>query len=380
MTILTNTKALIDASNRLKSAKTITVDTEFMRESTYWPKLCLIQAATETEVFVIDPLAPDLDLTPFLEVMRDESVLKVFHASRQDIEIFCQLGAIPKPVFDTQIAAMALGFGDQVAYDQLVRQLLKLEVDKGSRFTDWSHRPLSAQQIHYAEGDVTHLMSLYPLLYEKLVTKGRLSWVMPEFDALQDESLYKVDPEHAYKRLKPRKFSVKYLAVFKEIAAWRERTAQNRDQPRSRIIKDEAIDELATQCPQTPAEFDRLRSVPKGFGASKMGVELSDVIKRTLSQPDHYAPPVLKPQSLPQIPTSVVEMLKVLLRICCDEQGVAPKLLASVSDLEKMALDDMADIPALSGWRFELFGRDALRLKNGELALRLKNGRVELTP
>lgn len=378
MSPITNTKDLIVACNRLKNAPFITVDTEFMRESTYWPKLCLIQAASPDDAFIIDPLADGLDLGPFLDLMRDESLLKVFHACRQDIEIFYNLGAVPKPVFDTQVAAMAAGYGDQVAYDALVRQKLKIEVDKGSRFTDWSRRPLSEQQLLYALGDVTHLAKLFPLLKARLERQNRLEWVMSEMDALSDSQTYYVDPEECWRRLKPRKYSQKYLAVFKEVAAWRERTAQDRDQPRSRILKDEGVDEIATQLPQNAQAFDQLRSVPKGFGASKFGQELSERIRQVLRHPESFAPKLERPASSPQAPASVVELLKVLLKIRCEDEGVAPKLLANVADLEKIALDDEADVAALKGWRREVFGQDALRLKKGRLAVALKNGRISL--
>ena len=378
MPTITTTAALVDFCNAISDAPFITVDTEFMRETTYWPKLCLIQAASEERAAIIDPLASELDLEPFLALLRDPKILKVFHACRQDIEIFNNLGAMPTPVFDTQVAAMAAGFGDQVAYDSLVRQVIRVEVDKGSRFTDWSRRPLSEQQLQYALGDVTHLAKLYPKLVDKLKTQDRYDWVAAEMADLTDPRLYNTSPEDAWKRLRPRKPSIKYMAVFKEVAAWRERVAQERDQPRGRILKDEGVDEIATQLPTDPAAFDRLRSTAKGFGASKFGLELCDVIKAALADPEAYAPKVEKTPPPMQVPASVVELLKVLLRVRCEDEGVAPKLLASVADLEKIALDDHADVPALQGWRRRLFGDDAIKLKKGELALVLNGTRVEV--
>jgi len=378
MTPITNTKALIQFCEQISSAPFITVDTEFMRETTYWPKLCLIQAASADHAAIIDPLSKDLDLKPFLDILTDPKILKVFHACRQDIEIFHNLGAMPTPVFDTQVAAMAAGFGDQVAYDSLVRQVIRTEIDKGSRFTDWSRRPLSDQQLHYALGDVTHLAKVYPKLVEKLRAQKRYEWVAAEMVDLTNPKLYNTSPDDAWKRLRPRKHSVKYMAVFKEVAAWRERVAQERDQPRGRILKDEGVDEIATQLPLDASAFDRLRSTPKGFGASKFGNELIEVIRQALADPEAYAPRVEKAAPPVQVPGSVVELLKVLLKVRCEEEGVAPKLIASVSELEKIALDEEADVPSLQGWRRKVFGEDALRLKRGELALVLNGTRVEL--
>jgi ribonuclease D len=378
MTPITTTEALRAFCQRLADQPFITVDTEFMRETTYWPKLCLIQAATADHEAIIDPQAEGLDLTCFLDVLRDPNIVKVFHAARQDTEIFVKLGAMPVPMFDTQVAAMAAGFGDQVAYDSLVRQMLKIDLDKGSRFTDWSRRPLSDAQLHYAMGDVTHLAALYPKLRDRLKKDGRLDWVMSEMEDLVDPELYDTDPEKAWKRLKPKKYSAKYLAAFKATAVWRERAAQERDQPRGRILKDEAIDEIATQAPTDIEAFNRLRSVPKGFGGSRLGLELIDVLKRVLADPEAHAPKMDRPAHNQPAPPSVVELLKVLLKAKSDNAGVASKLIANVADLEKIALSDAADVEALKGWRRQLFGDDALKLKRGEIALVLNGPRVEV--
>ena len=364
---------------RISSEPFITVDTEFMRETTYWPKLCLVQVASEKDAAVIDPLAPGMDLSPLLALLADEKIVKVFHAARQDIEIFHNLGVIPRPVFDSQVAAMAAGFGEQIAYDALVRQMLKIEVDKSSRFTDWSRRPLSEAQIVYAAGDVTHLAALYPKLRARLERDGRLSWVAEEMAQLSDPALYDTDPEKAWRRLKPRRFTAKYLAVFKGVAAWRERTAQERDQPRGRILKDEAIDELATQAPADLDGLNRLRAAPKGFANSRFGQDLLAAIKAALVDPEAYAPKIDKPSSPSGPPPgAVVELLKVLLKSRSEDAGVAAKLIATVPDLEKIAADDTAPVAALLGWRRELFGADALRLKRGELALMLEGDRVRV--
>ncbi|ESQ73451.1 ribonuclease D [Asticcacaulis sp. AC402] len=378
MTPITNTNDLIAFCEAIKSAPFITVDTEFMRETTYWPKLCLIQAASEDHAAIIDPLAKSLDLKPFLDILADEKILKVFHACRQDMEIFVNLGTLPMPIFDTQVAAMAAGYGDQVAYDSLVRQKLKIDIDKGSRFTDWSRRPLSEQQLQYALGDVTHLAKVYPKLRDRLAREGRLEWVSAEMADLCAPDLYSTNPEDAWRRLRPRKNSVKYMAVFSQVAAWRERMAQERDMPRGRILKDEGVDEIATQLPTDAGAFDHLRSTSKGFGASKFGQDLTEIIRNVLKNPEPYAPKIERSAAPLQVPASVVELLKVLLRIRCEEEGVAPKLLATVADLEKIALDDNADVPAMTGWRRKVFGDDALRLKRGELALVLNGTKVEV--
>ncbi|WP_414643369.1 ribonuclease D [Brevundimonas sp.] len=378
MTPITTTEALRDFCAKLSDQPFITVDTEFMRETTYWPKLCLIQAASPTDAAIIDPLADGLDLEPFLKLLRDEKILKVFHAARQDVEIFVRLGAMPRPMFDTQVAAMAAGFGDQVSYEALVRQMIRKEVDKGSRFTDWARRPLSEAQLVYALGDVTHLAALYPKLRDRLQRDGRLDWVMSEMEDLTDPKLYDTTPELAWKRLKPKKWSAKYLVAFVATATWRERAAQERDQPRGRILKDEAIDEIATQAPTDADAFNRLRSVPKGFGGSRLGQELIEDLKRVLADPEAHAPEVQRPGRNDPAPPSVVELLKVLLKAKSDNAGVASKLIATVADLEKIAVDDEADVEALHGWRRQLFGDDALKLKRGEIALVLNGPRVEV--
>ena len=379
---ITSTADLAQFCARLEGQAFIAVDTEFMRETTYWPKLCLIQAAgADGTEAAIDPLSEGLDLAPFLAVMRDPAVLKVFHAARQDVEIFNNLGAIPAPLFDTQIAGMAAGFGEQIAYDALVRKMVKVEIDKSHRFTDWSQRPLTDAQLTYALADVTHLAQLYPILRTRLEKAGRLSWVNEEMAALCDPALYDVDPENAWRRLKPRRHSVKYLAVFRAVAAWRERTAQQRDQPRSRILKDEAIDELAAQAPAEVAALSRLRSVPRGFGGSRYGPDLIEAIRAALSDQEAYAPKIER-EAGPPSPAAgaVVELLKVLLKARAEDAGVASKLIATVADLEKIASNDHADAPALRGWRREAFGEDALRLKRGELALVLDGTRVRVVP
>jgi ribonuclease D len=379
MTPITTTAELEAFCDKVKGQPFVAVDTEFMRETTYWPKLCLIQAATLTAEAVIDPLAEGMDLEPFCEILRDEKILKVFHAARQDVEIFNNLKAMPKPLFDTQVAAMAAGYGEQIAYDALVRQTLKIELDKSSRFTDWARRPLSDNQLTYALADVTHLARVYPMLRKRLEQDGRLGWVSEEMANLADPANYDVDPENAWRRLKPRRHTAKYLAVYRAVAAWRERTAQLRDQPRGRILKDEAIDEIATQAPTDAEALDRLRSVPKGFSGSRFGPDLIAAVREALRDPEGYAPVIERTRG-PSSPAAgaVVELLKVLLKARAEEAGVASKLIATVADLEQIANDDQADTAALKGWRRDAFGEDALKLKRGELALVLDGARVRV--
>jgi ribonuclease D len=380
MTPITANAELEAFCDKLEDQPFIAVDTEFMRETTYWPRLCLIQAAGPEVAAVIDPMADGLDLKPFLKLMADPKIWKVFHAGRQDVEIFNNLGVIPRPLFDTQIAGMAAGFGEQIAYDALVRQMLRIDIDKSSRFTDWSRRPLSQAQLDYALADVTHLAELYPTLRQRLEREGRLGWVEEEMAELINPAVYDLDPLNAWKRLKPRKHAARYLAVFRSVAAWRERTAQTRDQPRGRILKDEAIDEVATQAPTDAEALNRLRSVPKGFAASRFGPDLLAAVREALQDPEAHAPVIERPKSPPsqQGTGAVVELLKVLLKARAEEAGVASKLIATVADLEKIAVDDQAETPALTGWRREAFGEDALKVKRGELALVLDAGRVRV--
>lgn len=376
MRVITEGGPLKEFCAALLAGPFVAVDTEFMRESTFWPKLCLIQAAGHEAEGIIDPRADGLDLAPFWEVLSAPNVVKVFHAARQDIEIFFKLaGAMPAPVFDTQIGAMACGLGDSVAYDALVQAFLKRRVDKSHRFTDWSRRPLSRDQLEYALADVTHLRDLYPRMLERLDAGGRMSWLQDEHAALVDPAIYDTEPENAWTRLKFKRTSADYLAALRAAAAWRERLAQQRDVPRARILKDDALYEIAEQRPRAPAAFDRLRAVPKGFGNSRMGQELAAALDAALTDAAAYAPQVdRKPGPPPGGAT--VELLKVLLRHAADTHSVASRLIASASDLEWIAANDQADCRALTGWRREIFGEQALALKHGRLALSLERGKV----
>ncbi len=374
---ITSTEALAAACDRLSRHDFVTVDTEFLRETTFWPKLCLIQAASPEEAIVVDALAPDLDLAPFFRLMADERVTKVFHAARQDIEIvWHQAGLIPHPVFDTQVAAMVLGYGDSISYDQLVQRICGHALDKSSRFTDWSRRPLSQAQLTYAVADVTHLRDIYLALMRDLDKRGRGEWMGEEMHILTSPATYRQEPERAWERLKSRVRKPRELAVLVEVAAWREREAQARDQPRGRIIKDEVIGEIALQQPQTPEKLSELRSLPKGFERSRYGEAVLEAVRRGIERDPKTLPRIERERSLPNGASATVELLKVLLRMTAEQHGVAAKVIATTEDLERIAVSDDADVPALSGWRRDLFGDRALALKAGRLALSVERGRV----
>ncbi len=382
-TILTDAASLRDVCRDLAKEPFITVDTEFMRESTYWPKLCLIQVASEHHQMLIDPLAAgDQEqqkafLQPFFALMADASVLKIFHAGRQDIEIVYHLaGLIPHPVFDTQIAAMVCGFGEAVSYTALVNTLCKQKLDKSSRFTDWSRRPLSPQQLDYAIGDVTYLRDVYRKLAQQLERTERGSWLDQEMADLTDPSNYHVHPEQAWQRMKMRVKSRKQLAVLMEVAAWREKVAQSQNVPRPRVLKDEAIYDIAAQAPETAEALGRLRSINDGFARSSRGRELVEAIKRGVERNLEDVPSPKRSQPLPASAVAVTELLRVLLKAVAARHAVAARLIATADDLEKIAVDDNADVPALSGWRRKLFGDQALALKRGELALGVMGGEV----
>ncbi|MBF0325424.1 MAG: ribonuclease D [Alphaproteobacteria bacterium] len=370
MPMITDTAELARFCQRLAEASFITVDTEFMREKTYYPQLCLVQLAGPDEARAVDPLAPGIDLAPMFELLANPKVLKVFHAARQDIEIFLNLaGAVPTPLFDTQIAAMVCGFGDSVGYETLATQLAKARIDKTQRFTDWSLRPLTEKQVQYALADVTHLRVAYEKLVRKLEKNGRIEWLSEEMAELADPATYRTVPDQAWRRLKPRSTSPKFLAVLKELAAWREREAQERDIPRQRMLRDETLMEIAAHHPATTDDLARTRGMSKGMVEGKMGAALLDAVKRGLAMPAEDIPRPPERVELPRGLAPVVELLKVLLKMKCDAHDVASKLVANSADIEAIAADDNADVAALHGWRRELFGEDALKLKHGRLGL-----------
>ncbi len=378
MRIITTTDDLNQLSKALAERPFFAVDTEFMREKTYWPILCLIQAAAEGEEAIIDPMAPGLDLGPFLELLANARVTKVFHAARQDIEIFHQLmGAVPAPIFDTQVAAMACGFGEQIGYEPLVRTLTGAQIDKGSRFTDWARRPLSDAQLHYALSDVTHLREAYKILHQRLEREKRIGWVEEEMAALRDPALYRADPERAYARLKLRGVRPSDVGPLIALAEWREREAQEKDVPRGRILKDEAIFELARVKPSTPEELGRARTIPQGFERSRTAQQILEAVARGRKIPREELPEIDRDDRRAAAPPDVVELLKVLLKRQSEKYGVAARLIAGGDDLDAIALG-RKDVPALEGWRREVFGDVALKMLEGKIALTLNKGAIEL--
>ena len=377
--IITTTETLAAACDRLSKFEFVTVDTEFMRETTYWPKLCIIQIASDDEAVVIDAEAPGLDLAPFFALMANENVVKVFHAARQDIEIVWHLGGLlPKPIFDTQVAAMVCGFGESISYDQLVGRITGHPIDKSSRFTDWSRRPLTPQQVEYAIADVTHLRDVYKALKSKLDKENRNEWVAEEMNVLTSVDTYQVDPANVWKRLKMRIKKPLQLAVLMEIAAWREREAQARDVPRGRILKDDAIYEIAEQHPTTAEALARLRTIPRGFERSRTAEDILAAVKKAVDLPKDKLPKVPKVKPASEGNGAAVDLLKVLLKMTSEEYGVAARVIATVDDLEAIAGDSNADVPPLHGWRRELFGEQALKLKRGDISLRLDGRRVTI--
>lgn len=377
MSTITTTAELAAAVKRFARFDVVTVDTEFMRETTYWPKLCVIQMASPEEAVIVDAMSPELELDPFFKLMGNERIIKVFHAARQDIEIVWHRGGlIPHPVFDTQVAAMVCGFGDSVSYDQLVNRLTGARLDKSSRFTDWSRRPLSDRQVEYALADVTHLRDVYQALSARLAEQDRTEWVREEMEVLTSRETYQLEPEEAWKRLKLRVRKPVELAIMQEVAAWREREAQARDVPRGRVIKDDAIYEVAQQQPTTTTALGHLRTMPKGFERSRAADEILASVRRALALPRDQLPRLPKHRPMTNGNGAAVDLLKVLLKMTSENYGVAAKVIATVDDLEAIASDDKADVPALHGWRRELFGETALRLKRGDLALAVKSNQV----
>jgi ribonuclease D len=378
MQLIDSTQALAAACARLATQPFVAVDTEFMRETTFFPKLCLIQMASDEDMLLVDPLAPDLDLAPFFALMNDPSVTKVFHSCRQDLEIIWLKGrTIPTPLFDTQVAAMVCGYGDQVSYEQLVNDLAKARVDKSSRFTDWSRRPLSEAQTAYALSDVTHLRVVYKRLVEDLEASGRRHWLDEEMAVLTSPATYENSPEDAWRRHAGRVRKPRDLAVLKELAAWRDLEAREKDVPRARIMKDDALVELALAAPRSIEAMAQLRSVPRGFERSRSGALVLTAIERAFAIPADQLPVIPRERARPSA-GATLDLLKVLLKAIAEKERVAPRIIASSDDLEAIALDDDADVPPLHGWRRELFGAQALALKHGELALCMSRGRVSL--
>jgi len=377
--LVTTTEELASACQRLRTAEFVTVDTEFIRERTYWPELCLVQLGGDDEVALVDALAPELDLAPLGELLADPAVVKVFHAARQDIEIFVlKFGVVPRPLFDTQVAAMVAGFGDQVGYEALVGGLTGGSIDKAHRFSDWALRPLSAQQIAYAAADVTYLREIYRKLRARLEEDGRLEWVAEEMAVLTGPATYRVDPETIWQRLRTRSTSRRYLGMLRALAAWREQEAQRVNIPRQRVLRDEILMELAATAPATSDALERTRGLSRGFVEGQMGQALLAVIAAAKLLPPDALPEAPEERPGPRPSPALVALLKVLLTAKCEEHHVAARLVASSDDLDRLAVEATPDVPALHGWRLRVFGDDALALRQGRIALGTDGRQVRL--
>lgn len=378
MTVITDTKTLQKLCKDLAQGPFITIDTEFLRERTYYPKLCLVQlAGPETEAYAVDPLADGLDLAPLYELMADRNVVKVFHAARQDLEIFYNLtGQIPAPVFDTQVAAMVCGFGESIGYNNLVSEICGAHIDKGAQFTDWSRRPLSEKQLRYALSDVTYLRDVYLTLAAELEKEKRTEWVREEMDVLTSTKTYENRPELAWQRIKVKTRDRKALAILRELAAWREEEAQRRDVPRNRVMRDETLVDMAVHAPKDAAGLKKIRNMPGDILKGRHADTLLKAIIRGKNTAPESCPLPVKKERFPSDLVPVLEMLKMLLRIQASEHNVAVKLIANVAELEELAQDNQADIPALKGWRYKVFGKEALDLKKGEITLGLENNKI----
>jgi ribonuclease D len=377
--LITASAELAALCERLRSEPYVTVDTEFMRERTYWPELCVVQLGGRSDVAVVDALAPNLDLAPLGALLADTAVVKVFHAARQDVEIFLQMfGAVPVPLFDTQVAAMVAGFGDQVGYDSLVAGLAGGQIDKAHRFSDWSARPLSPAQVAYAAADVTYLRTVYERLTIRLEEEGRLAWVSEEMAALAEPATYRPDPVTMWERLRPRTTNRRMLGTLRAAAAWREREAQRINIPRQRLVRDESLLEIAATAPTDTDQLSRIRGITRGFADSATGQSLIAAIAEAAALPEHELPEAKAARDGPRPSPALVALLKVLLAEKAESHDVAPRLLASSEEIDRLATEDNPDVPALHGWRLGVFGEDALALKQGRIALGVNGRRIKL--
>lgn len=378
MTVITSTDQLALFCNSLSQSPFVTVDTEFLRERTYYPKLCLIQLGSpDKNAVAIDPLAEHIDISPLFELLANKNITKVFHAARQDLEIFFNLtGTIVEPIFDTQVAAMVCGYGDSIGYDNLVYAVTGQRLDKSSQYTDWSHRPLSEKQLRYALGDVTYLCDVYLHLSAEIEMRERTTWLDEERSILANPATYQNNPYDSWRRIKIRSPKSKSLAVLRELAAWRENQAQQRDIPKTWILKDETLADMAAQAPRTKEQLKKIRNLSKDLADGRVGDMLIACINKALESPKETWPSVEKKEPLPPSIVATVDILKMLLRIQSSEHGVASKLIASQEDLEAIALGSDVNIPALNGWRREIFGEEALALKKGELAIGLQGDKI----
>ena len=383
MKVIDSTAALTEFCHSLQKREFITIDLEFLREKTYYAKLCLIQVGAADDAAVIDPLAEGLDLSPFVELLKNPGITKVFHSGRQDIEILYMLtGFIPEPLFDTQIAAMVCGYGDSVSYETLVKKICDVELDKSSRLSNWSIRPLDKSQLCYALSDVTHLVNVYQALREQLKQNGRIHWLVEEAEILKNPETYTVNPQDAWQKIKHRSHNPKMLTVLKELAAWRESRAQRKDTPRQNVIKDDLLLNIAALCPTSIEELEQIRNMRKEVATGKLGNEIIEVLNAARQIPASQYVKLPKERPLPQGAAGLHELLKLLLKLTSQESGVVAKLIASDDDLKRFATFKDRNNPILKGWRKELFGNRAIELRNGKLSIRYDNIKhcVSITP
>ena len=380
MHYIKETNHLNELCSKLNKSEFLSIDTEFIREKTYWPKLCLIQVFNGEEKIIIDPLAKDIDLKSFFEILNNKEIVKIFHSGRQDIEIFYNLTKkIPQNIYDTQIAAMVCGFGDSIGYENLVSQLLGKKIDKTSRLTNWSNRPLSKKQINYAISDVTHLFEIYPIIRDKIISNKRENWLKEEIKILISKKTYELNPNDSWKRLKYRNLSKNSIGVLIELSKWREVKAQKKDVPRGKVIRDDAIYELCSAQPKNIEDLNNLRSFNRKGGLRKeFAEEILLAIKKGKSIKKEKLPKIKPPKRLPMGISSKVSILKILLDNISEEYGVAQKLIANKNDLQELVLNDKADIKTLKGWRYKVFGKKAIDFKNGKISIKMKNDKVIL--
>ena len=380
MHYIKETNHLNELCSKLNKSEFLSIDTEFIREKTYWPKLCLIQVFNGEEKIIIDPLAKDIDLKSFFEILNNKEIVKIFHSGRQDIEIFYNLTKkTPQNIYDTQIAAMVCGFGDSIGYENLVSQLLGKKIDKTSRLTNWSNRPLSKKQINYAISDVTHLFEIYPIIRDKIISNKRENWLKEEIKILISKKTYELNPNDSWKRLKYRNLSKNSIGVLIELSKWREIKAQKKDVPRGNVIRDDAIYELCSAQPKNIEDLNNLRSFNRKGGLRKeFAEEILLAIEKGKSIKKEKLPKIKPPKRLPMGISSKVSILKILLDNISEEYGVAQKLIANKNDLQELVLNDKADIKTLKGWRYKVFGKKAIDFKNGKISIKMKNDKVIL--
>ena len=379
--LLTKSQDVADFCNEVATAEFVAVDTEFVREKTYWPILCLVQIATPDRAVAIDPLANGIDLQPVYDLMANTSVLKVFHSASQDMQVmFNATGQMTEPVFDTQIAAMVSGYGDQPAYATLVERIVGVKIDKRSQMTDWSRRPLTDHQVEYAIGDVTHLIHVYNRLTTDLEESGRSNWAQEEMGHLRNRDLYDLDPRDLWRKVRLRRPTRRALAVLREITEWREVSARRRDIPRGWVCRDEALAEIALNTPQTPADLERVRGINERFAHGRDGSAILDAVLVGLELPEDQCPDSDRGRPPLKGHETLVALLQALLKLRCDENGIAAQLVANRKELDRIATEDDPDVRTLSGWRREIYGNDALALKRGEIALTADGLTVRVVP